>query len=57
VLDVIAQILPLRHVIDGLQAALVDGTPVSDNLGALAVLLAWLVVAGTVILRKFRWEQ
>jgi ABC-2 type transport system permease protein len=57
VLDVIAQILPLRHVVDGLQAALVTGAPVSDNLGALAVLVAWFMVAALVIHRRFRWDQ
>jgi ABC-2 type transport system permease protein len=57
VLDVIAQILPLRHVVDGLQAALVTGEPLADNIGSLAVLGAWFMVAVFVIMRRFRWEQ
>jgi ABC-2 type transport system permease protein len=57
VLDAIAQILPLRHVIDGLKAALVTGSPIENNLSALAVLVAWLVFGLWVIMRRFRWEQ
>src|SRR3954453_7216462 len=37
----IAEALPLKHLIDGLQGAMVNGAPLSDNLGALAVLCAW----------------
>src|SRR5881628_930412 len=32
----VAQVLPLKHLIDGMSAAMVTGSPLSDNLGALA---------------------
>src|SRR3954452_7060266 len=37
----VAQVLPLKHLIDGLTSAMVPGEPLSDNLGALAVLAGW----------------
>jgi ABC-2 type transport system permease protein len=53
----IAQILPLKHLIDGLSAAMVKGTPLSDNLGHLAVLAAWAVFGIFFAIRGFSWEQ
>jgi ABC-2 type transport system permease protein len=57
VLDAIAQILPLRHVVDGLKAALTSGASISHHLDALAVLVVWLAFGLWVIMRRFRWEQ
>src|SRR3954470_7339064 len=41
VLKEIAEGLPLKHLIDGLSGAMVDGTGLADNAGALAVLCVW----------------
>ncbi len=49
--------LPLKHLIDGLSAAMVKGTPMSDNLGHLAVVAAWAVFGIFFAIRGFSWEQ
>jgi ABC-2 type transport system permease protein len=53
----IAQVLPLKHLIDGLSGAMVTGRGLSDTLGSLGVLAVW--GAGGVILavRGFSWDQ
>jgi ABC-2 type transport system permease protein len=56
VLDAIAQILPLTHVIDGLKGAIVTGQGIGDNLTAIAVLAAWAVAGIVVAAWRFRWE-
>src|SRR3954469_20425526 len=37
----VAQVLPLKHLIDGLNGAMVTGSGFDDHLGALAVLAVW----------------
>ena len=56
VFEIIADVLPLKHVIDGFHAAIVTGQGVGDTLDALAVLLVWLAVGVWAIARGFRWE-
>jgi ABC-2 type transport system permease protein len=56
VLDAIAQVLPLTHVIDGLKGAIVTGHGVGDNLEAAAVVAAWAIGGIAVAARRFRWE-
>lgn len=56
VLDVIAQGLPLKHVIDGFSGAIVTGEGLADNLGHLAVVAAWGVAGSVFAVRSFRWE-
>ena len=56
VLDAIARALPLKHVIDGLRAAIVTGSGLGHHLGALAALAAWGVGGVTLAVRNFRWE-
>jgi ABC-2 type transport system permease protein len=56
VLEIIADVLPLKHVIDGFHAAIVTGAGVGSTLDALAILLVWLAVGVWAILRGFRWE-
>jgi ABC-2 type transport system permease protein len=53
----IAQVLPLKHLIDGLSAAMVTGSPLSDNLGHLAVLGAWAAFGIFFAIHGFSWEQ
>src|ERR1700760_1142540 len=49
----IAQALPLIHLIDGLSGAMVTGVPLSANLGALGVIVAWAVLGIFFAVRGF----
>jgi ABC-2 type transport system permease protein len=53
-LKVIAEMLPLKHLIDGLSAAMVGGG--SDVGVAAAVVGAWTVAGLLLAVRFFRWE-
>ena len=53
-LKVIAEALPLKHLIDGLSAAIVGGT--GDAAAAAAVVGAWAVCGIVLAVRFFRWE-
>src|SRR3954447_6861049 len=55
VLDSIARVLPLRHVIDGLRGA-IHGPGITHNLEGVVVLAAWCVGGIFLALRYFRWE-
>jgi ABC-2 type transport system permease protein len=55
-LEVIAKALPLKHVIDGLRAAIVNGSALTHHLGALAALAAWGAGGAFLAVRFFRWE-
>jgi ABC-2 type transport system permease protein len=52
-----AEVLPLKHLIDGLSGAMVKGTGVGDHLAAVAVLAAWAAVGLTFAVRGFSWES
>ncbi len=56
VLEIVADVLPLKHVIDGLHAAIVTGEGIGSTLDSLAIMLAWLAVGAWAIVRGFRWE-
>jgi ABC-2 type transport system permease protein len=56
VLKGIAEALPLKHVIDGLQGAIVTGAGVTDNWGAVLALVAWAAFGIYASVRWFRWE-
>jgi ABC-2 type transport system permease protein len=53
-LKVIAEVLPLKHLIDGLSEAIVGGG--GDAAGAAAVVAAWAVAGVVLAVRFFRWE-
>lgn len=55
-LEVIADVLPLKHVIDGMHAGIVTGQGLGSMLDSLAILLAWLALGAWVVARRFRWE-
>jgi ABC-2 type transport system permease protein len=55
-LDVLANALPLKHVIDGLHDALVDGNGLGETLDSLAALAAWALAGVVAAVRWFRWE-
>ncbi len=52
-----AQALPLKHLIDGLSGAMVDGRGIGDHLVAALVLAAWGAVGLTLAIRGFSWES
>jgi ABC-2 type transport system permease protein len=56
VLKGIAEALPLKHVIDGLQGAIVTGHGITDNWQALAALAVWAAFGIYASVRWFRWE-
>ena len=53
----IAQILPLKHLIDGLSGAMVTGVGLADNLGSLAVICVWAALGVVLAVRGFSWES
>jgi ABC-2 type transport system permease protein len=55
-LRAIAEVLPLKHLIDGLSGAMVGGEGLADHGTALLVLAAWAVVAIAFAVRGFNWE-
>jgi ABC-2 type transport system permease protein len=57
VISDIAQALPLKHLIDGLQGAIVTGEGAGDHLLALGVLAVWSAIGLTLAIRGFSWES
>jgi ABC-2 type transport system permease protein len=53
----IAEALPLKHLIDGLSGAMVNGTSLSTNISSLGVIAAWAVLGIALAVRGFSWEQ
>ena len=56
-LAAIAEVLPLKHVIDGFSDAIVTGQGLSHELGALAVLALWGAAGLVLAIRGFKWER
>jgi ABC-2 type transport system permease protein len=56
VFEIVADVLPLKHIIDGMHAGIVTGDSVGSSLDALAILVAWFTLGAWVVLRRFRWE-
>ena len=52
-----AQVLPLKHLIDGLSGAMVHGEGVGDHLVAVLVLAVWAAAGLTLAVRGFSWES
>ena len=55
-LRVVAEVLPLKHLIDGLSGAMVTGEGLAGNASALLVLALWTVVGATLAIRGFSWD-
>jgi ABC-2 type transport system permease protein len=53
----VAEVLPLKHLIDGLAGAIVTGHGLGANLSALAVMSLWAAVGVFLAVRGFSWEQ
>ena len=56
VLDAIASVLPLKHFIELVTAASLDGDPPWSDPGALAVVAAWGAGGYLLAARRFSWE-
>ena len=56
-LAAVAEVLPLKHVIDGFSDAIVDGGGLGNELGALAVLGLWGAVGVFFAVRGFSWDD
>ena len=52
----LAEVLPLKHLIDGLSGAMVTGSGLSHHLGAIAVLAGWAALGIFFAIRGFSWE-
>jgi len=52
----VAQVLPLTHIINGVSAAMVTGESLADNLGNLAVIVAWGIFGAFFAVRGFSWQ-
>jgi ABC-2 type transport system permease protein len=52
----IAEVMPLKHLIDGLSGAMVHGQGVADNVTALVMLALWAEVGIVLAIRGFSWE-
>lgn len=55
-LEALAQVLPLKHVIDGLAGAIVTGQGPLDLPGASLTILGWAAGGVLLAVRSFRWE-
>jgi ABC-2 type transport system permease protein len=53
----IAEVLPLKHLIDGLSGAMVSGAGLADNLPALLVLGLWGALGTVLAVRGFSWDS
>jgi ABC-2 type transport system permease protein len=53
----IAEVLPLKHVIDGLSGAMVTGRGIGANAAALGVIGLWAAVGLVLAVRGFTWDQ
>jgi ABC-2 type transport system permease protein len=52
----IAEVLPLKHLVDGLSGAMVRGEGLSQHTTALLVLGIWAVLGTVLAVRGFSWE-
>jgi len=56
-LTAIAEVLPLKHLVDGLSGAMVDGVGLGGHGGALLALAAWGALGAGLAVRGFSWER
>jgi ABC-type multidrug transport system permease subunit len=55
-LRVIGDVLPLKYLVNSVNAIYLHGREIWDRPGSVAVLAAWGIGALVVAARKFRWE-
>jgi ABC-2 type transport system permease protein len=56
-LQTVSRALPLRHLVDGMQAVMVRGQPPAAVLPQLGILLAFAVVVSVIAVALFRWDD
>ena len=56
VLRDLAEAMPLKHLIDGLSGAMVQGEGLADHVVALVALLVWAALGVVLAVRGFSWE-
>jgi ABC-2 type transport system permease protein len=56
VLQAVADVLPLTHLIDLVQAAYLHGDSLAEDPGAVGVVVAWGLAGLAVAVRRFAWE-
>jgi len=56
VLELVADVLPLKYLIELVLATYVDGEPISKHLGAIGVMAAWGAGGYVVARARFGWE-
>ena len=56
VLRDLAELMPLKHLIDGLSGAMVYGEGVADHVTALLALVLWAAIGIFFAIRGFSWE-
>jgi ABC-2 type transport system permease protein len=52
----IAEVMPLKHLIDGMSGAMVHGEGLGDHVVALVALALWAAVGILLAVRGFSWE-
>ena len=55
-LEIVADVLPLKYLIELVLATYVDGEPISEHLGAIGVMAAWGAGGYLVARARFGWE-
>jgi ABC-2 type transport system permease protein len=55
-LQTLGDVLPLKHLIDLLRGVYLDGMPIWDAPGSIAVVAAWGLAGALVAARRFGWE-
>jgi ABC-2 type transport system permease protein len=55
-LQTLGDVLPLKHLIDLLRGVYLDGMPIWDAPGSVAVVAAWGLAGALVAARRFGWE-
>ena len=56
VLELVADVLPLKYLIDLVLATYVDNEAIGDHLGAIAMVAAWGIAGYVVAWHRFGWE-
>jgi ABC-2 type transport system permease protein len=55
-LRAVGDVLPLRYLVNSMNAIYLHGRQIWDRPGSVAVLAAWALVGMAVAIRRFRWE-
>jgi ABC-2 type transport system permease protein len=56
-LQTVSQVMPLRHLVDGMLAVMVRGQPPSAVLPQIGILIGFAVVVSAIAVALFRWDD